>query len=529
MTAKVPALRDGDRCPLKVENMEPRRALGFLASSNRFFLLLFLFLLMSGSQRPGERRMRILTAGLSHESDTFCPIQAEEKDFTVARGEEALKEKEWAQFLQKAGVELIPTLHAGASPFGVVSRGTYEKFKREILDGVRKAGPVDGMYLAMHGALHAEGYEDAQADLVRSLREIMGEDVVIAASFDLHGNISDEFAQGLNIITALRTAPHMDGVETQVRAVRLLLEALQKRQRPLPVLVKVPILIPGEKGITGVEPLKSIYGQLPGVSQKNGLLDASIFVGMAWSDVPRASMSVTIVAEGERNRKQALSEAKRLAALLWEKRSELKFDVPTDTIDWAVATALQAPEKTVFITDSGDNITAGAAGDNPFVLERLLARGVKDAVVAGIVDAAAVEACERAGAGGQIKLKLGGKLDTVFGKPLEVEGTVRSLFPAGPPKGKAAVLDLKGILVVLLNLRRSFTSPKDFQEVGIDPLGHKIVVMKLGYLFQALRDIAPRTIMALTPGFAYQVIEELPYRNVRRPIYPLDAGMTWSP
>ena len=183
--------------------MEPPRALGLLASSIRFSLLLFLFLLMSGSQKPGERRIRILTAGLSHESDTFCPIQTEEKDFTVARGQEALKEKEWAQFLQRAGVELSPTLHAGAPPFGVVSRGTYEKFKSEILDGVRKAGPVDGMYLAMHGALHAEGYEDAQADLVRSLREILGEDVVIAASFDLHGHISEEFAQGLNIITTL--------------------------------------------------------------------------------------------------------------------------------------------------------------------------------------------------------------------------------------------------------------------------------------------------------------------------------------
>jgi len=509
--------------------MEQLRTYSFLTLGIRPSLLLLLSLLATGGQRSDERRIRILTAGLAHESDTFCPIQTEEKDFTVARGEETLNKKEWAQFLRKAGVELIPTLHASAPPFGAVSRRTYEKFKSEILDGVRRAGAVDGMYLAMHGALHAEGYEDAQADLVRSLREILGERVLIAASFDLHGNISEEFAQGLNVMTALRTAPHVDGVETQLRAVRLLLAALQRRQRPVTALVQVPILIPGEKGITGVEPLKSIYGQLPGASQRKGLLDASIFVGMAWTDVPRASMSVAVVADDEKNRKQAVSEARRLAALLWEKRVELKFDVPTDTIDGAITTALKAPEKTVFITDSGDNITAGGAGDNSLVLERLLTKGVRDAVVAGIVDADALEACERAGAGGLIRLKLGGKLDTIFGKPLEVEGTVHSLFPARSPKGKAAVLDLKGILVVLLNVRRSFVSPEDFREVGIDPLGHKIVVVKLGYLFQALRDIAPRTIMTLTPGFAYQVIEELPYKNVRRPIYPLDPAMTWSP
>ena len=345
MTGESPTCGTEIAVLLNLENMESARTLGFLTLSIRFSLLLFLFLLVGGCQRSDERRIRILTAGLSHESDTFCPIQTEEKDFTVARGEEALKEKEWAQFLQKAGVELIPTLHASASPFGVVSRGTYEKFKREILDGVRKAGPVDGMYLAMHGALHAEGYEDAQADLVRFLREILGERAVIAASFDLHGNISEGFAQGLNIMTALRTAPHVDGVETQVRAVRLLLEALQKRQKPVPVLVKVPILIPGEKGITGVDRLKSIYGQLPGVSQKQGLLDASIFVGMAWSDVPRASMSVTVVADGEKNREQALREAKRLAALLWEKRSALKFDVPTDTITGRLPPPCKRPRK----------------------------------------------------------------------------------------------------------------------------------------------------------------------------------------
>ena len=134
--------------------------------------------------------------------------------------------------------------------------------------------------------------------------------------------------------------------------------------------------------------------------------------------------------------------------------------------------------------------------------------------------------------GGEIQMEVGGKLDTVFSKPLKINGIVKFLtekIVQDDTERRPAVVELDEILLVLLNQRRSFVSPEDFEEVGIDPLAHKIVVVKLGYLFQELRDIAPRTIMALTPGFANQVIESLPYQHVRRPIYPLDPDMEWEP
>jgi microcystin degradation protein MlrC len=164
--------------------------------------------------------------------------------------------------------------------------------------------------------------------------------------------------------------------------------------------------------------------------------------------------------------------------------------------------AFKRKETTVFITDSGDNTTAGAAGDNPLVLERLLAHGIRDAVVAGIADSEAVNICEQAGNGSSVDLTIGGKIDVVFGKPLTIKGIVRNITETAE-KEKAAVVEVNGIFTVLLSKRRSFTSPQDFAEVDIDPLAHKIVVMKLGYLFAGFRDIAPYTIMALTPAFAY--------------------------
>ena len=476
------------------------------------------------------RPLRILTGGIRHESNTFNPMLTTRDYFTIKRGEEALQDEDWAGFLKQAGVEIIPTLHVDANPFGVVARGTYEEFVQEILQGIREAGELDGIYLDMHGALHAQGYADAQVDLIRSIRELVGEEVLIAGSFDLHGNISQEFVDGLNLLTAYRTAPHVDGAETRLRAVKLLLNALQKGQKPVIAHVKVPILIPGEKGITSVEPLKSLYAQLPAIAEKDGLLDASIFVGMPWTDVPRAGMSLQVVAQDPAFLESARQEAIRLATELWDQRLALQFDVPTDSIEGAVRTALESSASTVFITDSGDNTTAGAAGDNTLVLEYLLSQGVRNVVVAGIVDPEAVEACEQAGVGAPVALTIGGKLDTHFGKPYEINGTVRFLTTTpnpSTPKRRPAVVELDGIQLVLLNEGRSFISPQDFDEVGIDPLAFKIVVVKLGYLFQGLRDIAPQAIMALTPGFANQVIENLPYQNVSRPIYPLDPDMEW--
>jgi len=231
------------------------------------------------------RPIRILTAGLAQESDTFNPNPMQEKDFVVRRGEEVTQNAEWARVLKEAGAEIIPTVHASAPPGGVVSRDAYEKFKAEILARARQAGKVDGVYLEMHGALVVDGYEDAQTDFVQSIRALVGPDAIMAGSFDLHGNMSSQVAKEFDLLTAFRTAPHVDQKETRLRAVSLLLDALRRHQHPVIAFLKLPILVPGERAITGKEPLKSIYAQLPLLAKKRGLMDGSIFVGHSWADV----------------------------------------------------------------------------------------------------------------------------------------------------------------------------------------------------------------------------------------------------
>lgn len=487
-------------------------------------------LLICLSCTPGNKKYRILTCGIRHESNTFSTLPTTEADFKILRGEDALKGEAWADTLRKENVELLPTLHAYAWPGGVVERSIFDKLKNEILDGIRKAGQLDGIYMDMHGALHVEGYEDAQASFIQEIRKIVGEDVVISGSFDTHGNLSLQLMAHIDLVTGYRTVPHRDSEETQVRAVTLLLNTLKQGLKPHIECVTIPILVPGEKSITEVEPLRSIYAQIPQVAAQEGLMDASILAGYAWADLPRSAMRVFVVAQDKKYAVKARQEACHLAQQVWDNRHGLELDVPSGSIEEMIDESKKQVGKTVFISDSGDNTTAGAPGDNPQVLKALLNQRITNAIVAGIVDPEALAKCAETGIGKRIDLTIGGKKDTVFGTPIQIKGRIDFISPdsiLSTPRG-AAVVDVQGIKVVLLKSRRSFTEVKDFQEIHTDPLSFQVVVVKLGYLYPELRDIAPIHLIALTPGFCNLNIATLPFKQINRPAYPLDKDMTWQ-
>ncbi|MGV8093961.1 MAG: M81 family metallopeptidase [Mangrovibacterium sp.] len=495
------------------------------------YLITGLFLLPTYSCQAEQKQKRVLTLGIRHESNTFSTLLTKESDFRVLRGADVLKDELWAGVFKNANIELIPTLHAYAWPGGVVAHTAFEYFMNEILESISSAGHLDGIYMDMHGALHAEGYEDAQATLIQKIRELVGKDVLISGSFDLHGNLSPDFVKHIDLLTAYRTAPHRDGAETKARAAQMLTDALTYGWKPHIEYVVIPILVPGEKSITEVEPLHSIYARIPDVAKKEGLLDASIFAGYCWADLPRSAMRVFVVTRDKKYSREARIEAVRLAQQIWDSREQLKLDVPSGSIDEMILQSDQYPDKTVFISDSGDNTTAGAPGDNTQVLEALLRHKTKQALMAGIVDQEALKTCIDAGVGKKLRLSLGGKVDYVFGKPLEIEAKVLYCSPDSVMNTNrgAVVIETEGVKTVILKSRRSFVEVNDFKEVGLNPLDFKIVVVKLGYLHPELRDLAPVHFMALTSGFCNLDMRTLPFKNVHRPSYPLDLDMVWEP
>ncbi|GAO43364.1 M81 family metallopeptidase [Flavihumibacter petaseus] len=497
----------------------------------RFLMIAISFLPVTLLAKTAPVSKRILTLGIRNESNTFSTAPTRLSDFQVKRGKAVLKDVEWAAIAASAGVQLIPTLHAYAWPGGVVEKKAFDLFKAEILDSIRKSGHLDGIFMEMHGALHVEGYEDAQATLIKEIRGIVGNAVLISASFDLHGNLSPAFVSGLNLLTAYRTAPHRDVEETKSRAVRLLIKAIDENLRPVMECVTIPILVPGEKSITDKLPLKPIYDQLPVVSAKSGLLDASVFAGYCWADLPRSAMRVFVLARDSSYRALARKEAQALAGQIWKARTAMQLSVPSGTFDEMLTLANKSDAKTVFISDAGDNTTAGAPGDNTYVLERLLAQNQKNILLGGIVDPQAFDACMARQLNDTIALTLGAKIDNRFSHPVRITGKLlsKSNDAAIADKRGAVVLDVNGIRTVILRDRRSLKERRDFADLSLDPLSFKIVIVKLGYLFPELNEIAPLQLMALTQGFCNLDIAHLPYKQVTRPAYPLDETMEWDP
>lgn len=464
--------------------------------------------------------MRIAIAGLSTESCTFSPLPTRMSDFTLHRGDAFLHRY---PFLSDFDVEFVPFLWARALPGGSVEARTYAAIKAELLAQLHEHNHFDGVYLDMHGATNVEGMDDAEGDWIQSIRQVVGPNCLIAASFDLHGNISEREMQYLDMMTAYRTAPHVDMVETRRKAVSMLVTCLREGIRPMRAWVRIPVALPGEKTSTEWEPGLSVYASLAESDTVPGVLDASLLVGYAWADEPRAAATAIVTGT---DREAITREAARIAQRYWDARAQFDFGVPTGSIDECIEQALQRPEPTVFISDSGDNPTAGGPCDVPLFLERLLAHHVESAFLACIVDEAAVAECIAAGEGAELDLSLGGKLDPRTSAPLPVRARVLQITPS---ENTEVLLQIGGVKVIVVQRRRPYHFIADMQRTGADPMQHKIVVIKIGYLEPDLKRNAPYALLALSPGAVDQAIERLPFRRVQRPLFPLDRDMDWTP
>jgi len=477
--------------------------------------------------------MKIAIGGLSIESCTFSPLLSQEEDFKIFRADELLENYPFLQTYHD--VSPIPLLYARALPGGPIEADLYERVKQEFLQKLDENGPLDGLFLHMHGAVSVEGMEDAEGDFISLIRSKVGKDCLIAASYDLHGNVSSRVMDSVDILTAYRTAPHIDWSETLERAFFLLVKCLRAGVIPYKAFIPVPVLFSGEKTCTEWEPAASLYRKIPGVISGDEVMDASILIGYVWADEPRSSASVVTFGL---DREKVQRAAKYLAQQFWDVRSLFQFGVKADSVDNCIQIAVQAVEQPVVISDSGDNPTAGGAGDTPYVLERLLALGITDAVVASIADAEAVQRCEAAGVGATVKLSLGGKLDPIHAKPLAVEVRVRSLqvLPWTLDRRKEssvmnhiAVVDALGILVIITERRTPYHRISDFSSLEVDPHQHKIIVVKIGYLEPELKALAAKALLALSPGAVNQDTINIKYHKINHPMYPFDPDFDWAP
>ena len=394
-----------------------------------------------------------------------------------------------------------------------------------MLAGMRKLLPLDGVYLDMHGAMNVQGMDDAEGDLISAVRELVGRDCPIAASYDLHGNVSRRIMSQLDIISGYRTAPHIDTLETRARTVSLLLRCLRSPARPHKAFVPIPVGLPGEKTSTEWQPGKDIYAAIPGEIDGERVWDATIQVGYVWADEPRmTACAIAIGSDASAN----IEAANRLAQRFWDRRAEFQFGVEALSIDDCIRRALAVDAGTVLISDSGDNLTAGGPGDVTAFLERALDIQPPDLVYAGISDEAAVQTCLEAGAGSEVSLELGGKLDNRNSQPLPVRGEVE--FIKADPDNPKVVLRLGGIRVLLSARRTSFQRRQQFLDLGIIPERHAIIAVKIGYLVPELKAMATGgSFLRFRPARSTKISSLFPFNASSGPAIPFDPDMRWTP
>lgn len=467
--------------------------------------------------------MRIALGGIATESCTFSPLPTQLEDFRILEGAALL---DAYPFLERTQATLFPTLKARALPGGPVEATTYQQLKSTFLERLRDALPLDGLYLDMHGAMNVEGMDDAEGDWFESARQVVGNDCLLAASYDLHGNVSARVADHLDILCAYRTAPHIDAPETREKTWRTLLHCLSNKLRPSLYRQPVPVILPGERTSTEVEPAKSLYASLAEVDKTPGILDISMLVGYVWADEPRASATAVVTGTDEGPCQKAAAE---LATRYWNARQQFDFEVPTGSIGECIDWALEHPTGSVFVSDSGDNPTAGGVGDRVDALEVLLEKNAQGAILGGLAAPPATAACYRAGVGVALELTLGSALAPGHGPSITVRAEVRHLDAVDDVRERQAVVQIGGVSVILTARRRPFHYLQDFTRLGLEPRKQQLTIVKAGYLEPELRRAASKAFLALTPGAVDQHIERLPYKRVKRPVFPLDKDMRWTP
>ncbi|MBL8702965.1 MAG: M81 family metallopeptidase [Alphaproteobacteria bacterium] len=488
--------------------------------------------------------MRIAVGSLMQETNTFVAFKTTVdtfKAFYLRRGDELLtgygaarvEVPAFFSVFREAGVEAVPLIagHAGAS--GVVLRRDFDELLGDMLERLRKAGPVDGVALALHGAMVVEDEPDAEAEIVRRVRGVVGPGVPIGVSLDLHGHITAAMIQPDVFYIGYREYPHVDMWETGERVARLLLEAIAGRRRPVMALAKRHMIVSPIKATTRQEPLSRIVAEGRRREAAGECLHASLFPVQPWLDVPDLGFAAFVCADGDAAAAQRVAED--LAELAWQARDE--FEPELVPLDEAIRTGLRG-EGTTVVSDNGDSPSGGAAGDSAAVLAALLRLGADKSgrlTYLTLCDGAAVKAAVQAGPGSRIRLALGHRVSTADGKPVTVEATVRSLsdgvftmYDAGAEGsvvelGPSAVLAIGDIRIALRTNPAFEWDTGLFNAFGLELKRAALVFVKSPQHFRvAFAPHAARILVADTPGPTCGNMRRLVLKSVTRPLYPID-------
>lgn len=490
--------------------------------------------------------MRVAILGLLHESNTFLSVPTTYEDFqrtSLTRGTEMIARWKGTHHelggmiagCEQAGLEVTPGMATFAVPSGTITEAAFDRLVRELIASLKDILPVDGVLIALHGATVSDKYRDADGEILRRIREVVGPAVPVMATLDLHANISSEMVQHSTALVVYRTNPHLDQCERGQEAAQLLARTLRKQVHPVQVMVAPPMVIQLSRQDTAEAPAKQLREDLEQVLQWPGILSASVAFGFYYADVSEMGMSFLAVSDGDRS--QAKRAAEWMANRAWERRLQFTSDLPSARE--AVSLAMRSQKKPVVLMDVGDNIGGGSPADSTILLREILEQGARNALVI-LCDPQAVQRCVSRGVGRDVDLEVGAKTDTLHGTPVRIRGRIRTLSDGifvekqirhggwgGGDQGITAVIETAEQHTIVLTTHRM--APMSLEQVlslGIHPEWKDMLVVK-GVIAPraAYGPIAGEIIPVGTAGVTSDNPRNFTFRYRRKPLFPLELNV----
>ncbi len=493
---------------------------------------------------------RVLTALFGHESNAFSAMpttHANFKDYLFALGDDIPAAIRGAR-IEPAGVEeaaakfdwnLVRTVAAWATPSGPVADDAWQVASQAILNAARDQGPFDGALICLHGAMATVHDPDGEGVLLEALRKILGPDVPIAITLDLHANVTTRMADNADIVCAYRTYPHIDQVATAWRAANILQRTMAGEIKPTAAIARRAMLTGLDDGRTTTDnPMTTLLARAEKIEQDDAaVLEISVHAGFSPANLDEAGPSVVVTTDN--NAEQAQSLAESFMDYAWDTREfdSNRYLTAEQTIEAVrqLRADSAAPAGPIVIADYSDNPGSGAYGDSTFLLSALIAAGIDKACVGTIYDPQAASELIAAGEGAQATVSLGGKIDPTFGPPITLTGTVVRItdgtYVAQGPRwkgvthrlGPTAVFAVDGVEIIVVSNRVQLTELEAFTHAGIDPAQRAVVVVKSMQHFRAaFAPIARETLICDAGALSSKDLSRLPYTRLRRPIFPLD-------
>ncbi|CAN7619285.1 M81 family metallopeptidase [Pararhizobium sp. LjRoot238] len=479
--------------------------------------------------------MRIFTAALATETNTFSPICVDRRAFEASLYAPPGEHPETPtlcsapitvgrRLASEKGFELIEGTAAWADPAGLVNRLTYEGLRDEILNQLRAALPVNAVVLGLHGAMVADGYEDTEGDFLTRLRDIVGPDILVCAELDPHSHLTAKRLAAANFFVYFKEFPHTDFVDRAEDLWRITLDTLAGRVKPVMSVFDCRMI---DVYPTSREPMRSFVDKIMRMEAADvDILSISVVHGFMAGDVPEMGTKMVVLTDGKPEKGAVL--ARELGLELFAKRGS--FIMPQIDEREAVSRALAAASGPVVIADTWDNPGGGTAGDATVLLAELLAQGAKDTAVGTIWDPMAVQICMAAGEGAEIQLRFGAKSAPGTGNPIDgvvkivrlVRNAEMRFGESYAPFGDAAHIQLNGIDIILNSTRAQSFDPSLFSVMGIEPTSRKILVIKSTNHFYASFAPIASEILYCSAGTPYpNNPARTAYRRAPRDIWPM--------